>query len=372
MDAVSAGGLLAGASRVVVKIGSALLVDAAGGLRQDWLRDFASDVSRLKTRGQDVVIVSSGSIALGRHVLGLGDGYLSLELSQAAAAVGQIQLARAYQEALAAHDIRAAQVLVTLEDSADRRRYLNSRATLDALLGLSCVPIVNENDTVATDEIRFGDNDRLGAQVTALCGADMLILLSDIDGLYDRPPHEDDAAHIPFVAQITPQIEAMAGDAPSAVSKGGMKTKILAARTATSAGAAMVIANGYVAAPLAQIEDGGVATVFAASATPAAARKRWIEGMKSKGAVSIDAGAVNALSQGKSLLSAGVRQIDGSFERGDPVDVTGPDGGLVAKGLIAYSSAEARQIAGAKSEEIAGILGYPRRAAMIHRDNMAL
>ena len=299
---------LATARRLVVKIGSALLVDAASGtLKSDWLAALALDVAQAKARGADVVLVSSGSIALGRRVLGLPKGDLALEQSQAAAAVGQIRLARAYEEVLAPHGITTAQVLVTLEDTEDRRRYLNTRATMETLLALGVVPIVNENDTVATDEIRYGDNDRLAAQVAITIGADQLVLLSDVDGLYTGNPHVDPAAkRLDFVAEVTPEIEAMAGDPVSGLSKGGMKTKVMAARTATHGGCAMVIAAGHVTRPLSAIEAGANCTWFAALGDPQAARKRWIAAMKPKGVLHVDAGAVVALGQGKSLLPAGV------------------------------------------------------------------
>lgn len=372
MAALTAAQLAATARRVVIKIGSALLVDGQSGrLREDWLAGLAADVAHMRGRGQDVVIVSSGSIALGRHVLGLGD-VLSLDQSQAAAAVGQIKLARAYEAALAAHVITTAQVLVTLEDSANRRRYLNSRATLDALIAMKCVPIVNENDTVATDEIRFGDNDRLAAQVATLCGADLLCLLSDIDGLYDADPNLGQANHIPLVDAITPGIEAMAGGSANRLAKGGMRTKIMAARTATAAGSAMVILKGDRTRPMAALESGATATVFAAKESPASARKHWIDAMKPRGVITIDAGAAAALGRGKSLLPAGVTGIEGDFDRGDPIEIRGPDGHLIARGLTAYDGTEARAIAGAQSGDIAGILGHPGRAALVHRDNMAL
>lgn len=365
--------ILSVTKRLVVKIGSALLVDAATGrLREDWLASLAQDVATLKADGRDVLIVSSGSIALGRGVLGLPTGPLSLDQSQAAAAVGQIRLARAYETALAPHDITAAQVLVTLEDSEDRRRYLNSRATLGTLLSLGVVPIVNENDTVATDEIRFGDNDRLAAQVAALSGADTLILLSDIDGLYDDDPKKSGAKHIPLVEVITPEIEAVAGGASNAQAKGGMKTKVWAARTATDAGCAVIIAEGKLASPLSALKGGAKATVFAAKNSPAQARKRWINAMKAKGQVVIDDGAVKALRSGKSLLPAGVKQVSGDFNRGDPVDIVDEAGHHVARALTGYDGDEARAIAGAQSKEIAQILGHEGRSALVHRDDMAL
>ncbi|QBX34628.1 glutamate 5-kinase [Paracoccus liaowanqingii] len=363
---------LAAARRLVVKIGSALLVGPEG-LRGDWLRGLCDDVAAWRARGCDVVLVSSGSIALGRRVLGLPGGALPLEQAQAAAAVGQIRLARAYEEALAPHGVITAQVLLTLEDSADRRRYLNSRATMQTLLGLGVVPIVNENDTVATDEIRFGDNDRLAAQIAVTCGADQLLLLSDVDGLYTANPKTDPTArHLPLIAAITPEIEAMGGDPVSGLSKGGMKTKLMAARTAVAGGCAMAIAEGSVLRPLTAVAEGARTSWFLPEADPQLARKRWIAAMKPKGTVGIDAGAALALGRGKSLLPAGVTGVEGAFGRGDPVAIVGPDGGRMAVGLIRYTADEARLIAGQHSARIEAILGYPGRAALVHRDDMVL
>lgn len=365
---------LSAARRVVIKIGSALLVDrSTGRLRQDWLTGLAQDVVWLKSLGKDVILVSSGSIALGRGVLGLPGSTLALEQSQAAAAVGQIRLARAYEEVLAPHGITTGQVLVTLEDSTDRRRYLNSRATMEMLIGLGVVPIVNENDTVATDEIRYGDNDRLAAQVAVTVGADQLILLSDVDGFYSANPQQDpEARHFPVIDRITPQIEAMAGDAASALSKGGMKTKVMAAKTATAAGCAMAITEGSVLRPLHALSEGARATWFLAQDDPQAARKAWIAAMKPRGEVTLDAGAATALAGGKSLLPAGVTAIAGRFGRGDPVAILGPDGNGLGQGLIRYTAEEAMLIIGHRSDEIEAILGYPGRAALIHRDDMAV
>ena len=365
---------LTAAKRVVVKIGSALLVDRkTGDLRADWLHALAADVQWLKGLGCDVVLVSSGSIALGRGVLGLPATSLALEQSQAAAAVGQIRLARAYEEALAQHKIITAQVLVTLEDSADRRRYLNSRATMEQLLSLGVVPIVNENDTVATDEIRFGDNDRLAAQIAVTVGADQLILLSDVDGFYTANPGDDPtASRFDVIDAITPQIEAMAGDAGSGLSKGGMKTKLMAAKTATAGGCAMAITEGSVLRPLQALHQGAAATWFTAQTDPQAARKRWIAAMKPRGSVTLDAGAVTALSKGKSLLPAGITAVQGPFERGDSVALLDPAGKSIGVGLSRYASDEAMEIKGHQSAEIEKLLGYPGRAALIHRDDMAL
>ena len=359
------------ARRVVVKIGSALLV-GGGSLRADWLKSLAEDVAWLRGQGTDVVLVSSGSIALGRAGLGLGDGPLALEQAQAAAAVGQIRLARGYEETLQPHGLTAAQILVTLEDSADRRRYLNSRATLLQLLSMGAVPIVNENDTVATDEIRYGDNDRLAAQIAVTIGADVLVLLSDIDGLYTGDPRNDpDAVRLEHVETITPEIEAMAGDAGTGLSKGGMKTKILAAKTAQAGGAAMAITAGAPLNPLRQLENGAPCTWFAATTDPQTARKRWIGAMKPKGTLVVDQGAATALGQGKSLLPAGVRDVQGRFGRGDPVEVIGPDR-RIAIGLTRYTSEEAKRIMGLRSDKIEDALGYAGRAAIVHRDDMAV
>lgn len=361
------------ARRLVVKIGSALLVDRQTGLRVDWLRALAQDVAVMKARGADVILVSSGAIALGRGVLGLPDGPLALEQAQAAAAVGQIRLARAYEEVLAPHGITTGQVLVTLEDTEDRRRYLNSRATMETLLALGVVPIVNENDTVATDEIRYGDNDRLAAQIAVTVGADQLVLLSDVDGFYSANPKEDPSAQrFDLVEAITPRIEAMAGDAVSGVSKGGMKTKLMAARIAVAGGCAMAIMEGSVLRPLTALAQGAARTWFVAQGDPQAARKRWINAMKPRGGVQVDAGAVAALRAGKSLLPAGVSGVTGSFGRGDPVAILGPSGEGLGKGLVRYTAAETKAIAGHRSGEIEAILGYAGRAALIHRDDMVL
>lgn len=364
---------LASARRVVVKVGSALLVDRATGLRDAWLRSLAEDVARLRARGAQVVLVSSGSIALGRRVLGLPPGDLPLEQSQAAAAVGQIRLARAYEEALAPYGLVAGQVLVTLEDSADRRRYLNSRATMETMLSLGVVPIVNENDTVATDEIRYGDNDRLAAQVAVTAGADALVLLSDVDGFYSGNPHLDPLARrFDVVDRLTPEIEAMAGEGVSGLSKGGMVTKLLAARIATEGGCAMAITLGSTLNPLKTLEEGANATWFLAHTDPQLARKRWIAAMKPKGTLVVDAGAARALGEGKSLLPAGIKGVEGRFGRGDPVAILSPEGARLGLGLTRYTAEEARAITGKRSADIEAILGYKGRATLIHRDDMVL
>ena len=362
------------AKRLVIKIGSALLVDrATGQLRSDWLRALAKDVADVRVRGIDVILVSSGSIALGRGVLNLPGLTLSLEQSQAAAAVGQIQLARAYSEALSAHKITTAQVLVTLEDSNDRRRYLNSRATLEQLLSLGVVPIVNENDTVATDEIRYGDNDRMAAQVAVTAGADQLILLSDVDGFYSANPHDDaTATRYDRISEITPEIEAMAGEAGSGLSKGGMKTKLMAARTATAAGCDMAITEGSVLHPIRALEKGAPATWFTAQGDPQQKRKQWIAAMKPKGRVVVDEGAARALRDGSSLLVAGVTVVSGPFGRGDAVEVVDAQGASLGQGLTRYDHADANLIKGLRSDALEAVLGYPPRGPLVHRDDMAI
>ncbi len=364
---------LATARRVVVKIGSALLVDAeSGGLRRAWLDGLCADVAAMLARGTEALIVSSGAIALGRRALGLKRGALPLEQAQAAAAVGQIRLAQAYEGALAPHGVKAAQVLLTLGDTQDRRRYLNARATLKTLTGLGVVPVINENDTVATDEIRYGDNDRLAARVALMAGADALVLLSDIDGLYTANPRHDPAArHFDVVPEITPAIEAMAGE-PGEDARGGMVTKLMAAKTAVTGGCAMVIARGAVDRPLSALLDGARCTWFPASTSPAAARKQWIAGMKPAGRLVVDAGAAAALRSGRSLLPAGVRRVEGAFERGDPVEIVTEAGAALGAALAGYGAREAALIAGRRSGEIEAALGHPGRAAMAHRDDMVL
>jgi glutamate 5-kinase len=368
-------GQLAGYRRVVVKIGSALLVEASGGeLRRSWMEAMARDVARLVAGGADVLLVSSGAIAMGRRVMGLRRGRLKLEESQAAAAVGQIALARAWSEVLGARGLTAGQILLTLTDTEERRRYLNGRATIGTLLRLRAIPVINENDTVATTEIRYGDNDRLAARVAAMMGADLLVLLSDIDGLYTAPPAEDPAARlIPVVDRITPEIEAMAGGAGSELSRGGMKTKIEAAKMATVAGTRMIIASGKVSGPLSVVDEGGAHTLFKAEATPVTARKAWIAGhLEPRGVLVVDAGAVRALGGGKSLLPAGVVRVEGRFGRGDAVVVRDAAGAEVARGLVAYDAEDADRIRGRNSADIEEILGIAGRAEMIHRDDLVL
>lgn len=360
--------------RIVIKIGSALLVDRKTGLKKAWLDAICADIAALKAKGIDVLVVSSGAISLGRSVLDLPSGALKLEESQAAAAVGQISLARAWSESLSHDEIVAGQILLTLGDTEERRRYLNARATINQLLKIGAVPIINENDTVATTEIRYGDNDRLAARVATMTGADLLILLSDIDGLYTAPPHLDpNAVFLADIAAITPEIEAMAGGAASEFSRGGMRTKIDAGKIATGAGCAMIIASGKIDHPLQAIDNGARSSWFAPSGTPVTARKTWIAGqLLPAGELHVDAGAEKALSTGKSLLPAGVRHIVGQFGRGDTVAIFGADGREFARGLAGYDADEARQITGRKSAEIEAILGYAGRAAMIHRDDLVM
>ncbi len=367
--------LFGGARRIVVKIGSALLVDQTNGaIRSSWLQTLAADIAALRADGLEVLVVSSGAIAVGRTHLKLPRRKLRLEESQAAAATGQIRLAHAYQEALAAHGITVAQILLTLGDTEERRRHLNARSTLSTLLKLGAVPVINENDTVATSEIRYGDNDRLAARVAAMINADALVLLSDIDGLYDADPNtKPDARLIPEVREITAEIEAMAGEARPGYSSGGMVTKIAAAKVALAGGCRMAIADGRVKHPLKLIAEGGRCTWFLPEVEPRTARKRWIAGaLKPAGSVTLDAGAVKALKSGKSLLPAGVTAVAGAFQRGDAVTVHDPQGAEIARGLIAYDSAAAGQIIGHKSKDIEARLGYRGREELIHRDDLVL
>jgi glutamate 5-kinase len=363
------------AKRVVIKVGSALLVDAEKGrLNRTWLEGFAADVARLRKRGQEVILVSSGAIALGRRHLGLSAGKLRLEESQAAAAVGQIRLAHAYKELLEAHEITVAQILLTLGDTEQRRRYLNARGTLNTLLSLGAVPVINENDTVATTEIRYGDNDRLAARVAQMAGADCLVLLSDIDGLYTSNPADDpNADFVARVLEITPAIEAMAGGSGSDMGTGGMQTKIAAAKIAVGAGCHLCIAKGAVQHPLQRIEDGARCTWFVPSSTPLATRKQWIAGtLRPAGAIVVDEGAVRALMGGKSLLPAGVTRAMGRFDRGDTVSIIGPDGSEVARGICAYSDGDAARIIGRQSADIEKVLGFRGRDEIVHRDDLVL
>jgi len=360
--------------RITVKIGSALLVDRSTGLKRDWLASVTDDIAALAANGAEVLVVSSGAIALGRTVLGLGKRVLKLEESQACAAVGQIALAGAWSDELGRNGLKSGQVLVTLGDTEERRRYLNARATISTLLKMKAVPVINENDTVATTEIRYGDNDRLAARVATMMGADLLVLLSDIDGLYTAPPAIDPAAQfIPLVERITPDIEAMAGAAASELSRGGMRTKLDAGKIATAAGTAMIITSGTRLNPLSAIERGERATFFRPSANPVKGYKTWIAGqLEPAGRLTVDAGAVGALLSGKSLLPAGVKMVSGNFSRGDTVAIVSPDGREIARGLIAYDAADAVRIAGLKTNEIAAVLGYEGRSAMIHRDDLVV
>lgn len=366
---------LADFRRIVVKVGSSLLVNAkASRLNEAWLASLAADLAALHGGKRDLLVVSSGAIALGRTVLKLPAGPLELEDSQAAAAVGQIALARTWTEALSRHGITAGQILVTLGDTEERRRYLNARSTIDKLLEWRAVPVINENDTVATSEIRYGDNDRLAARVATMVSADLVVLLSDVDGLYDAPPGTTASArHIPRVERITPEIEAMAGAAGSGLSRGGMQTKIEAAKITTGGGAHMVIAAGHIEHPLDAIAKGARSTWFLAAGNPVTARKKWIAGsLEPRGTLFIDAGAVAALRRGNSLLPVGVARIEGEFARGDAVVIRGPDGAEIGRGLSAYDAEDAQKIKGRSSADIDAILGFSGRAEMIHRDNLVV
>ena len=369
------GSSIQGAVRLVLKIGSSLLVDnATGKLNRAWLESIADELARLRERGQQVLVVSSGAIALGRPYLGLSRGNRRLEEAQAAAAAGQILLAHAYQDLLEARGIRIAQVLLTLDDTENRRRYLNARNTLETLLRLNVIPVINENDTVATQEIRYGDNDRLGARVAEMTSSDVLVLLSDVDGLYDADPRiKPDARLIPEVREITPEIEALAGASATEFGSGGMITKLTAARICMNAGCATVIANGTRSYPLKAIEDGANCTWFLPGRTPRQARKQWIAGtLVPRGSVTIDAGAEQALRAGSSLLPVGIVEITGDFQAGDAVTIRSQAGRDLGRGLAAYSSEEARRIRGRRSDELPGLLGYSGRDELIHRDNLAL
>ena len=363
---------LAEARFVVIKVGSALVVDPATGAADSaWLASLAADLARLRTRGQKLLIVSSGAVALGRRRLALKRKSLTLPEKQAAAAAGQSRLMRAWEEALAPVGVTVAQVLMTPDDTEVRRRYLNVRATLETLLELDVVPVVNENDTVATEELRYGDNDRLAARVAQMVGADLLVLLSDVDGLYTADPRRDPAAtHIPHVDGLTPEIEAMAGGANDGT--GGMATKLAAARIAAAAGCSTLITLGRRPAPLSAVENGALATLFQAAATPAAAYKAWIAGsLRAQGALVVDDGAAKALRAGKSLLSAGVRTVEGRFDKGDAVIVRDLAGREVGRGLSRYDAADATRIVGLKSDAIEPVLGYSA-GPLIHADDLAL
>lgn len=363
------------AKRIVVKIGSALLTDRdTGALKEAWLASIMADVAELRAAGKEVVLVSSGAVALGRRPLNLPRGALKLKQSQAAAAVGQITLAHAYQKLAAIYELQTAQILLTLGDTEERRRYLNARHTLQELLALGVLPVINENDTVASAEIRYGDNDRLSARVAAMVSADCLVLLSDVDGLYTAPPGQNpDAQHIPLVTEITPEIDSMAGDAGTELSKGGMKSKIYAAHVALTAGIHMVIASGHGAHPVKAISDGAKCTWFLASSDPVTAKKKWIASqLEPAGEVTVDPGAAKALANGKSLLPAGMSAVAGNFDRGDAVIIRSNSGKELGRGLAGYNYQDASRIAGHRSDEIEDILGYRFGDAFIHRDDMAL
>lgn len=360
--------------RIVIKIGSALLVDRAHGLKSEWLQSLCSDIAELKANGAEVLVVSSGAIAMGRTVLSATTKRLKLEESQACAAIGQIALARAWSEKLSDHDIFAGQVLLTLNDTEERRRYLNARATIGELLELGAIPIINENDTVATTEIRYGDNDRLAARVATMVGADLLVLLSDIDGLYTAPPNDDpNAKFLETIEHITPEIEAMAGDAGSELSRGGMRTKIDAAKIATTAGCAMIIASGQSTNPLSAIDNGARSSWFSPSGSPRTARAVWIAGqLEPAGFLTIDDGAAQALAKGKSLLPAGIRNVRGEFGRGDTISILNSTGIEIARGISRYDADEARAIEGLQTSQIEEKLGYAGRSAMVHRDDLVM
>ena len=365
---------LAPYKRLTIKIGSALLVDKTGKLRATWLADLAADIAALKAGGREVVIVSSGAIALGRGLLGLSAVALTLEQSQAAASAGQIALSQAWAEALGRHGIVTGQILITPNITEERRYYLNARTTIATLLGLGAIPIINENDSVATAEIRYGDNDRLSARVATMIEADCLVLLSDVDGLYTAPPAKDpNAEHLPVVRSITPAIEAMAGGAASHLSRGGMTTKVEAGKIATQAGTAMIIAKGTESHPLRALTEGGRHTLFHPAQSRAQARKRWIMGtLAVSGSLHVDAGAARALLTGKSLLPIGVTKITGEFERGDAIAVLNPDGAEIARGLAGLDSDDARLVMGKRSDAVVELLGAGNRAALVHRDNLVL
>ncbi len=367
--------MFANAKRIVIKVGSALVTDEfSGRVHNAWLKALAQDINALNASDKQIIIVTSGAIALGKTQLGLTNKTLLLEEKQAAAACGQIELFSAWRDALSPHGLTVAQLLLTAEDSIERRRYLNARNTLSTLLELGAIPVINENDTVATAEIRFGDNDRLSARIAQMAGADLLILLSDIDGLYTANPRTDKTATlIPEVTDITPEIEAMAGGVTSNVGTGGMVTKLGAAKIALSAGCNMIIARGNISHPLRELEKGAPHTRFIAQGSPHSARKHWISGsIHPAGSIAIDAGAEAALKKGKSLLPAGVTSVTGEFDRGDAVLIKTASGDTIGKGLIAYSASDATRIIGKKSTEIEQILGFKRRDVLIHRDDMAL
>ena len=361
------------AKRIVLKIGSSSLVDeATGQIKSTWLNALADDIAAARQKGREVIIVTSGAGAVGRKALGIKNGKLLLPQKQAAAAVGQIRLSRAYQDIFAERGMTTAQMLLTIDDFEDRKRYLNASHTLHTLLDLGAVPVINENDTVATSELKVGDNDRLAARVAQMAYADALILFSDIKGLYTADPRKDKTAElIPVVNELTPEIESMAGAAGSNVGTGGMVTKLMAARICMEAGSAMAIAMGKILYPLSSLEKTGECTWFMPSMTPVRARKAWIAAsFKTKGSFVLDSGAVKALEAGKSLLPAGIKRVEGTFERGEAVALTDENGVLLGKGLTAYSSYESAQIAGHRSADIEKLLGYHGPEEIVHRDNL--
>ena len=363
------------AKRIVIKIGSALLYDESdGGAKQDWMQALADDVAWLAQMGKEVVLVSSGSIALGRHILGLGKGRIKLAEKQAAAAAGQVQLVQAWTAALSRHDLKSAQILLAPDDTETRRRHLNARDTFQALLGLGVVPVVNENDTITTYEIRFGDNDRLAARVAAMISADVLILLSDVDGLYDRNPQLfAEASHIPEISHLTPDIMEMGGASHNDFASGGMATKLAAAQIATRAGVAMLICDGRPHHPVRNLDSTAKASLFHAQLAPQAARKSWIAGaLDIKGQVQCDAGASAALKQGKSLLPIGVTEVTGVFERGDLIAILDSDGHEIARGLAGYNAKDASLIKRHKSDAFASLIGYDGRPELVHADDLVL
>ena len=367
--------LIDGANRIVIKIGSALLFNPEkDGLQSRWLAGLSDDVARLQKAGKQVILVSSGAIALGRDEMGLASGKIRLDEKQAAAATGQIILAQAWNDCLKAHNITSAQILLAPEDTETRRKHLNARSTMQTLLNYGCVPVVNENDTITTYEIRFGDNDRLAARVATMMSADLLILLSDVDGLYDKNPRRfKDANHIPLVSELSDEIMAMGDEANAEFASGGMATKLAAARIATNSGVAMMICDGGATAPLSALYEGAKSTIFTASIAPHTARKNWIaSALDSKGAITIDDGAKRALSKGRSLLHAGVIKVTGQFERGDLIDVHDAAGKLIARGLAGYSAAEAQALMGHKSSNFEAIIGYDGRAELVHADDLVM
>ena len=371
----SASALIEGAEKIVIKIGSALLFNPEeNGLQTSWLEGLVNDVARLHRDGKQVIIVSSGAIALGRDEMKLAKGRIRLDEKQAAAATGQIILAQAWNDAFKAHEITTAQILLAPEDTETRRKHLNARSTMQTLLNYGCVPVVNENDTITTYEIRFGDNDRLAARVAAMMSADLLVLLSDIDGLYDKNPRRhDDANHIPVIETITDEIMAMGESANAEFASGGMATKLAAAQIATQSGVAMLICDGGAVAPLSALSDGAKASMFTAKMAPSTARKNWIAGaLDCAGTITIDDGASTALGKGRSLLPAGVTKITGRFERGDVIEICNAKGQLLARGLSGYSATEAQMLMGQKSANFEAIIGYDGRAELVHADDLVL